>query len=45
MSKEQTAPGELELVRAFVNTIDIEQGTEQLASPETRPTRAAPGGA
>jgi predicted RNA-binding Zn ribbon-like protein len=33
MRKQQTAPGELELVRAFVNTIDIEQGTEQLAGP------------
>jgi predicted RNA-binding Zn ribbon-like protein len=33
MSKDQRAPGELENVRAFVNTIDIEQGTEQLSSP------------
>jgi predicted RNA-binding Zn ribbon-like protein len=34
MSKQQQAPGELEHVRAFVNTIDIEDGTEQLESPE-----------
>jgi predicted RNA-binding Zn ribbon-like protein len=33
MSKDQRAPGELENVRAFVNTIDIEEGTEQLSSP------------
>jgi predicted RNA-binding Zn ribbon-like protein len=30
MSKEQQAPGALEHVRAFVNTIDIEQDVEQL---------------
>jgi predicted RNA-binding Zn ribbon-like protein len=28
------APGELELVRAFVNTLDIEQGTDELAGIE-----------
>jgi len=28
------APGELELVRRFVNTLDIEQGTDELATPE-----------
>jgi predicted RNA-binding Zn ribbon-like protein len=33
MSKQQQAPGELEHVRAFVNTIDIEQGSEQLPGP------------
>jgi predicted RNA-binding Zn ribbon-like protein len=33
MSKLQQAPGELEHVRALVNTVDIEQGTEQLGSP------------
>jgi predicted RNA-binding Zn ribbon-like protein len=33
MSKQQEAPGELEHVRAFVNTIDVEQGTEQLTDP------------
>jgi len=27
------APGQLELVRAFVNTLDIEAGTDELASP------------
>jgi predicted RNA-binding Zn ribbon-like protein len=32
MSKQQQAPGDLELVRAFVNTIDIEQGAERLSS-------------
>ena len=30
MRKQQRAPGELELVRAFVNSADLEQGTEQL---------------
>jgi predicted RNA-binding Zn ribbon-like protein len=33
MSKQQQAPGELEKVRQFVNTIDIEDGDEQLGSP------------
>jgi predicted RNA-binding Zn ribbon-like protein len=33
MSKQQEAPGELELVRAFVNTIDIEAATEEIAEP------------
>jgi predicted RNA-binding Zn ribbon-like protein len=33
MSKLQQAPGALEHVRAFVNTVDIEQGTEALSSP------------
>jgi predicted RNA-binding Zn ribbon-like protein len=33
MSKQQQAPGELELVREFVNTLDIEQGSETLSSP------------
>jgi predicted RNA-binding Zn ribbon-like protein len=28
------APGRLELVRAFVNTLDIEAGTDELSSPE-----------
>ena len=27
------APGELEIVRRFVNTLDIESGTDELASP------------
>jgi predicted RNA-binding Zn ribbon-like protein len=33
MSKQQRAPGELENVRAFVNTLDVEGGAEQLSSP------------
>jgi predicted RNA-binding Zn ribbon-like protein len=33
MSKQQEAPGELEQVRAFVNTFDLEEGTEELAGP------------
>jgi predicted RNA-binding Zn ribbon-like protein len=34
MSKLQDAPGELEQVRAFVNTIDIEEDREELATPD-----------
>ena len=34
MRKRQEAPGDLERVRAFVNTRDLEAGTEELASPE-----------
>jgi predicted RNA-binding Zn ribbon-like protein len=33
MKKRQQAPGDLELVRTFVNTLDVEQATEQLSSP------------
>jgi predicted RNA-binding Zn ribbon-like protein len=33
MSKQQQAPGELELVREYVNTLDIEAGTDALATP------------
>jgi predicted RNA-binding Zn ribbon-like protein len=33
MSKLQDAPGELEQVRAFVNTFDIEEGREELPTP------------
>ena len=33
MSKQQQAPGELEHVRAFVNTVDLEEGTEELGAP------------
>jgi predicted RNA-binding Zn ribbon-like protein len=33
MSKQQRAPGELELVREFVNTVDVEEGNEQLEQP------------
>jgi predicted RNA-binding Zn ribbon-like protein len=34
MASANPAPGELELVRAFVNTWDAEDGTETLDSPE-----------
>jgi predicted RNA-binding Zn ribbon-like protein len=34
MSKQQEAPGELEHVRAFVNTIDLEEGTDELTAPD-----------
>ena len=33
MPTDQTAPAELELVREFVNTLDIEEGSDALASP------------
>jgi predicted RNA-binding Zn ribbon-like protein len=33
MSKNQEAPGELELVRAFVNTLDLEADVEELTDP------------
>ena len=33
MRKRQQAPGELEHVRAFVNTADLEDGTDELDSP------------
>ncbi len=33
MSKQQEAPGELERVRAFVNTLDLGPGIEQLGTP------------
>jgi predicted RNA-binding Zn ribbon-like protein len=33
MATNQTAPGELELVREFVNTLDLETETEELSSP------------
>ena len=33
MRKRQDAPGELELVRQFVNTLDINPGTEELGAP------------
>ena len=32
-SKREDAPGELELVRAFVNTTDLQDGPEELESP------------
>ncbi len=34
MSKQQQAPGELERIRAFVNTVDLEQGREELSTPQ-----------
>lgn len=33
MNAMQEAPGELELVRAFVNTFDVEDGVDELADP------------
>jgi predicted RNA-binding Zn ribbon-like protein len=30
----EAAPGELELVRAFINTNDVEEGVDELATPE-----------
>src|SRR6188472_732302 len=33
MATIQAAPGELELVRDFVNTNDFDEGTEQLTTP------------
>ena len=33
MGATQEAPGDLELVRAFVNTLDVEDGVDQLADP------------
>jgi predicted RNA-binding Zn ribbon-like protein len=33
MSATQEAPGELELVRAFVNTLDLEDGLDELSDP------------
>jgi predicted RNA-binding Zn ribbon-like protein len=34
MSKQQEAPGELEHVRAFVNTVDLEESSEELSGPD-----------
>jgi predicted RNA-binding Zn ribbon-like protein len=31
---EKTAPGRLEIVRSFINTADIEAGTDELATPD-----------
>ena len=33
MSKQQHAPGQLEIVRSFVNSVDLEEETEELGSP------------
>jgi len=30
----QVGPGQLELVREFVNTLDLDESTEELSSPE-----------
>jgi len=35
MEKKQVAPGRLELVRGFVNTRDLDRGTDELAEPAT----------
>lgn len=32
-TQRKQAPGELELVRAFVNTLDVEQGADRIATP------------
>jgi predicted RNA-binding Zn ribbon-like protein len=32
---ENKAPGELELVRQFVNTLDVEEGTDELDGPDS----------
>ncbi|GAB7045440.1 CGNR zinc finger domain-containing protein [Catenuloplanes indicus] len=34
MLKHQEAPGRLELVRGFLNTLDLEHGTDRLAGPD-----------
>ncbi|HEV2814283.1 MAG TPA: ABATE domain-containing protein [Solirubrobacteraceae bacterium] len=33
-SHRQPAPGRLELIRSFVNTLDVEDGEDELATPE-----------
>src|SRR5919197_5993639 len=33
-SARQTAPGELELVRQFLNTHDVEEGLDEIATPD-----------
>ena len=33
--KQQNAPGDLEAVRAFVNTVDLEDGAEELSDPRS----------
>jgi predicted RNA-binding Zn ribbon-like protein len=38
MAKNQSAPGTLELVRQFVNTVDLEQNEERLPTPEALST-------
>jgi predicted RNA-binding Zn ribbon-like protein len=41
MSSTTPAPGRLEVVRAFVNTLDVELGTDTLSSPWERTIREA----
>src|SRR5213596_3475001 len=33
-SSRQAAPGELEVVRQFLNTRDVEEGTDEISTPE-----------
>ena len=40
-AEEQAAPGRLELVRRFVNTQDVEDGIEELATPAAARALAA----
>ena len=35
MAERETATGDLGLVQAFVNTLDIQPGTEELKDPNT----------
>jgi len=35
MADRETAPGELGLVQAFVNTVDLQDGPEELTDPDT----------
>src|SRR4051794_34089103 len=34
MTTDQTAPAQLELVREFVNTLDVEDATDELSTPK-----------
>jgi len=40
MGKERPAPGDLEHVRSFVNTRDIEERTDELMTPRETPVAA-----
>jgi Putative stress-induced transcription regulator len=35
VTQRNEAPGELELVRQFVNTLDVEEGTDELDGPDS----------
>jgi len=35
MATDNKAPGDLELVRLFVNTNDVEEGSDEIATPES----------